>query len=139
MFEGKPAAAASSIKRSHLENEISPKEVELDASWTSSSLGHSWNAHPSIVLRYLLQTTRSERGAFYKRQLFDDFELIGESNTCEGGAELECSLADSLEVFVPDDALEGFAFGERQLFDDCELIGESDTREDGAVCECCHS
>ena len=46
---------------------------------------------------------------------------------------MECGLANSLEVFVADDVLEGGAAGERHLFDDFELIGESDTREAARV------
>ena len=53
----------------------------------------------------------------------------------ELGALLERAIADSLEVFVADDAFEGSAVGERQLFDDCELIGEGDTREGRAPSE----
>jgi len=53
-----------------------------------------------------------EGGAMGERPLFDDFELIGESDTREAGACLECVIADSLEVFVADDALEGGAMGE---------------------------
>ena len=52
---------------------------------------------------------------------------------------MECTLADSSEVFVVDDALEGKAAGERHLFDDFELIGEGDTREGVALLECCLS
>ena len=80
-----------------------------------------------------------EGGAFGERQFFDDFELIGESDTSEGDASLKCTLADSFEAFVADDAFEGGAFGECHLFDDFELIGESDTLEGAAVLECCHS
>jgi len=54
----------------------------------------------------------------------------------ELGAVLECGIANSLEVFVADDALEGGAFVERLLLDDFELIGESDTSEGGIVLEC---
>jgi len=88
-IEGKPAAAAISIRRSHLENGLLPKEIELDI-----------------------------------------FKL---------GAGLECTIANSLEVFVEDDALEGGAFDEHRCFEDFELIGESDTREGTAVLECSRS
>ena len=54
----------------------------------------------------------------------------------ELGALLECEIANSLEVFVADDAFEGGAMGERQVFDDFELIGESDTFEGGTELEC---
>ena len=54
----------------------------------------------------------------------------------ELGTVLECGIANSLEVFVADDALEGGAFGERQLSNDFELIGQSDTHEGGAELEC---
>jgi len=47
----------------------------------------------------------------------------------DGGAELECAIADSFEVFVADDALEGDAAVECSSFDDFKFIGESDTRE----------
>ena len=77
-----------------------------------------------------------EGGAMGERQLFDDFELIGESHALEGGAALEYGNANSLEVFVADDALEGGAMGERQRFDDLELIGESDTCEGEVFIEC---
>ena len=70
---------------------------------------------------------------------FDDFELIGQGDALEGGAVLGCAIADSLEVFVADDTLEGKAMGENLLFDDFELIGESDTREGGASSKYCHS
>jgi len=50
--------------------------------------------------------------------------------------ELECAIANSLEVFVADDALEGGAVGKRRLTDDFELIGESDAREGVALLEC---
>ena len=42
-----------------------------------------------------------------ERRLLDDSELIGESDTREGVAMLECASATSLVVFVADDALEG--------------------------------
>ena len=54
----------------------------------------------------------------------------------ELGALLECALANSLEVFVADDALGGGAFVECQPFDDFEFIGESDTREGDSSLEC---
>jgi len=54
----------------------------------------------------------------------------------ELGAVLECVIADSLEVFVADDTLEGGASAEHQLFDDFEIIGESDTREGKGILEC---
>jgi len=79
------------------------------------------------------------RGAFGERRLTDDFELIGESDTREGVALLEYVTADSSEVFVTDDALEGDETAKRRLFDDFELIGESDTREGVAFMECCRS
>ena len=50
----------------------------------------------------------------------------------ELGAELECGLADSLEVFVADDALEGGAVSECHIFDDFEFIGKGNAFE-GAV------
>ena len=52
---------------------------------------------------------------------------------CELGAECECAIADGLEVFVADDALEGGAFGKRTLTDASELIGEGYALEDGAT------
>ena len=52
---------------------------------------------------------------------------------------MECVLADSVEVFVEDDALEGGAFDEYQIFDDFELFGESDIHEGEAILECCLS
>ena len=79
-----------------------------------------------------------EGGAKAKRSLFDYFELFGEGNAGEA-AVLECSLADSFEVFVEDDELEGSAFAERLIFDKFELIGESDTREGGAILKCVFS
>jgi len=54
----------------------------------------------------------------------------------ELGAGLESAFAESLELFVADDAFEGEAMGESHLFDDFELIGESDTREGRALLEC---
>jgi len=80
-----------------------------------------------------------EGGAGGERQLFDDFEIIGEGNALEDGTGLECASANSFEEFVQDDALEGRAGGERQLFDDFELIGESDTREGVAFIKCAFS
>ena len=77
--------------------------------------------------------TTLEGGAFGERALLDD--LIGECNTFEGGTVLECVMANSVEVFVADDALEGGAAGQRHLFNDFELIGESDTREGAAKLE----
>ena len=77
-----------------------------------------------------------EGGAIGENPRFDDGELILESDTREGGSELECAMANSLEVFVADDALEGGAMGERQRFDDLELIGESDTCEGEVFIEC---
>ena len=61
--------------------------------------------------------------------------LSGESNALEGGTESARALANSFEVFVVDDALEGSAFAERILFDGCKPIGESNTREGGALLE----
>ena len=52
---------------------------------------------------------------------------------------MEYANADSLEVFVEDDALEGGVVAEHQPFDDFELIGESDTREGVTLLECCLS
>ena len=43
--------------------------------------------------------------------------------------------ADSFELFVADDALEGRAFVEPSSIDDFELFGESDTREGVALPE----
>jgi len=54
----------------------------------------------------------------------------------ELGAVLECEIADSLEVFVADDALEGGAIDERRHIDAFEIIGEGDAREGEAVLEC---
>ena len=48
---------------------------------------------------------------------------------------LECASADSFEVFVADNALEGGAVDERQLFDDFELIGEVNAPEFAAAFE----
>ena len=73
-----------------------------------------------------------EGSAVAERQMFYDFEFIGEGNALEGGAVLECASADSFEVFVADDSLEGKAAAECPILDDFELIGESDTREGGA-------
>ena len=58
------------------------------------------------------------------------FDTEGNRTGCkldifELGAELECVFANSLEVFVADDALEGGAVAKCQLFDYLELIGES--------------
>ena len=53
----------------------------------------------------------------------------------ELGTELECAMANSLEVFVADDAFEGVAYSERQLFNDFEVFGEGDTREGEAFIE----
>ena len=53
----------------------------------------------------------------------------------ELGAACECSIVNSFEVFVADNALEGRAKAESHLFDDCELIGEGDTLEGGTVLE----
>ena len=71
--------------------------------------------------------------------IFDDREQIGESDALESIAALECSLANSPEVFVADDALEGGTFEEHLLFDDFELVGEGDTREGRAIFECANS
>ena len=49
---------------------------------------------------------------------------------------MECSLANSLEVFVADDAFEGGAVAEGQIFDDCEIIREGDALEDGTYLKC---
>ena len=49
---------------------------------------------------------------------------------------MECALADSLEIFVADDAFEGGAFGERRLFDNCELIGQGNALKGETVLEC---
>jgi len=51
------------------------------------------------------------------------------------GAELECGLANSLEVFAADDALEGGASTECHLSDDYELIGQGNAIEGGTVLE----
>ena len=48
---------------------------------------------------------------------------------------MECAKANSLEVFVADDALEGGAFDERQLVDDCEIFGEGNALESVAASE----
>ena len=49
---------------------------------------------------------------------------------------MECAIADSLEVFVAEDAFEGGAFMERTTFDNFELIGEGNTHEGVAFMEC---
>ena len=49
---------------------------------------------------------------------------------------MECIIANILEAFVADDALEGGAPAERTRFDIFEHIGKSDTREGGAASEC---
>ena len=54
----------------------------------------------------------------------------------ELGAVLECVTADSVEVFVADNAFKGGAGAKRHMFDDCELIGEGDALEGEAVAEC---
>ena len=54
----------------------------------------------------------------------------------ELGAALERVIANSLEVFVPDDAFEGSAIGESHSSDDFKLIGESDALESGTLLEC---
>jgi len=53
----------------------------------------------------------------------------------ELGTALECAIADSLEVFVADDAYEGGADGKRRSFDDFERIGEGDAFEGVAALE----
>ena len=120
--------------RSHPLNGIAPKEIELDASWTSSRLEHCWNAQMPIVLRFLFK-----RGAAAERHLFYGLELIVEGNAFEGGTDLKCVIANSLEAFVEDDALEGGTFAEHKIFDGFELIWESDPREGVAFIECCFS
>ena len=52
---------------------------------------------------------------------------------------MECATADSLEVFVADDAFEGEAIDKRHLFDDFELIGEGYNLEGRTLLECCRS
>ena len=106
----------------------------MDASWISSSLEQCWNAALPIVLRFLLQTTRSREVQCIN--ILDDFEHIGESNGLEGGTALECQFSDSFEVFVAEDAFEGGATSKRHLLEDFELIGESYTREGDAAAEC---
>ena len=54
----------------------------------------------------------------------------------ELGAELECVIANSFEVFVADDALEGGAIVKRPKFDRFERIGEGDIHEGGTSLEC---
>jgi len=49
---------------------------------------------------------------------------------------LERGIANSFEVFVADDGLEGGAFEERTSFDDLEFIGESGALESETVLEC---
>ena len=53
----------------------------------------------------------------------------------ELGAGHECGIADSLEVFIADEALKGGAFEERSLLDDFELIGEGNIFKGGALLE----
>jgi len=77
-----------------------------------------------------------EGGAFGENQLFNDCELIGESDALEGGATCERCFAYSFEFFVANDAFEGGAIGKNHTFDDFELIRESDTREGVASMEC---
>ena len=48
---------------------------------------------------------------------------------------MECPTADSVEVFVEEDAFEGRAIAECRIFDDFELIRKSDTREGVALFE----
>ena len=57
----------------------------------------------------------------------------------ELGAELECFLANILEVFAADDTFEGSAMVKCFLFDDFKIIGESDAFEGGALLKCCQS
>ena len=130
----KPAASAISIRRSHPRNGARPKEIELDASWTCSSLEQRSNASLPIFLRFLLQTTRS-REVQRENANFDNFELIGESDACEGVTVLECILANSFEVFVEDDVFEGGAIVKHHRFDDFELIGEGNALEGGTSLE----
>jgi len=54
----------------------------------------------------------------------------------ELGALLERAIADSLEVFVADDAFEGGAAAKRPNFDDCEFVGEGDDLQDRTALEC---
>ena len=42
-------------------------------------------------LEFVVEYDAFEGGAFGERQVFNDFELIRESDTREGGAMLECS------------------------------------------------
>ena len=49
---------------------------------------------------------------------------------------MKCASANSFEVFVADNALEGGAGVKRRHFDDLELIGESGIREGGTMLEC---
>ena len=49
---------------------------------------------------------------------------------------MERGIANSFEVFVADDGLEGGAFEERTSFDDLEFIGESGALESETVLEC---
>ena len=57
-------------------------------------------------------------------------------NIFELGAVLKCSLTDSFEFFVADDAFERGASAKRHPVDDFELIGKGDAFEGGAVLEC---
>jgi len=54
----------------------------------------------------------------------------------ELGAQHVYASANSLEVFVADDALEGGAVSECQIFDDFEIIGEGNALEGEALLEC---
>ena len=59
----------------------------------------------------------------------------------ELGAVHECATADSFEVFVADDVLEGGAFeggASGEVCDGYKVIGEIDAFEGGALLECAH-
>jgi len=121
--------------RTQSENGVSAKEVELEI----FELGAHLEYAIADSLEFFVADGALEGGAMSKRQLFDDFELIGEVDIFEGRTVLEYSHADSFEVFVKGDALEGGAARKRHSLDDFEIIGESDTREDVALRECSHS
>ena len=81
MFEGKPAAAASLIRRSHPRNG-SPKDIELEI----FELGAGLECGLTNKLKFFVADDAFEGGTTAERHLFDDCELIGESDTREGEA-----------------------------------------------------
>jgi len=132
---------ASSI--GELNQAITPSELNFEGSRAGCKLdifelGAVLECGIANSLEVFVEDDALEGGARGERQLFDDFEVIGEGGALECGTALECGNADSPEVFVADDAFEGLTIGERQAFDDGKLIGESDTREGKALLECCH-